>query len=514
MRRAGSPQHCSSVPRIANGTPAACRRWAVAVATRCARASKEPAHPTQRSQPSPASDVVSRFMPSFSSGWAQAARSARPNPQGLWLTSRWRSASSASDGQLALAHREVPPQVDDEGRLVDVDRALVHARVAGQALPDRVSAHSLPGRCGRRRRLERRAQVEHGASRTQRLARDGRRADVLAASAARAGVERQSRHPLQFLRPRESVRLARLVLEIDRRQQTCIRVAQRLLQRRQHDVGELAVRQPGEERESPSQVGPPYDPVRRRQAREGRALEGKREEGSDRGPGTPGVVDRREPHALEDESSDQDEQERAEDQEILDPSVGADRRLPQASSQKDGDAGDRQQPQRVHGDGDDEVPPAPVNGKAEVGFEKDGHGAHDEREGAPEDEGVRETASGTAPQPAAEKPLTQRAAQRATGAGAQTAAAGEDQPPVPEEAVRHHGPCERGDEVQPLVMRDVPVDLTCGHTVVPGSGGDYRPQLLGEERDHGEEVTDDAVVGALEDRRLGVLVDGDDHLGR
>src|SRR2546421_3836804 len=38
-------------------------------------------------------------------------------------------------------------------------------------------------------------------------------------------------------------------------------------------------------------------------------------------------------------------------------------------------------------------------------------------------------------------------------------------------------------------------------------------ELFGQLRHHLEEVADDAVVGDLEDRRLGVLVDGHDHLG-
>src|SRR3979490_1820632 len=39
-------------------------------------------------------------------------------------------------------------------------------------------------------------------------------------------------------------------------------------------------------------------------------------------------------------------------------------------------------------------------------------------------------------------------------------------------------------------------------------------ELFGEERSDLEEVADDAVVGDLEDRRLGILVDRADHLRR
>ena len=47
MRRAGSPLHRSSVPRMAKSTPAALRIFTTAVAMVFARSSKDAAQPTQ-----------------------------------------------------------------------------------------------------------------------------------------------------------------------------------------------------------------------------------------------------------------------------------------------------------------------------------------------------------------------------------------------------------------------------------------------------------------------------------
>ena len=102
----------------------------------------------------------------------------------------------------AFTQGEVATQVDDRPKLVDRDRARVHTRHAGRAVPQLLGVdHVAVNRTGRLfvRGLE---QFYDDVLRRERLARQGSRANVLAASAARARVK------IEQLLPRKLFELA------------------------------------------------------------------------------------------------------------------------------------------------------------------------------------------------------------------------------------------------------------------------------------------------------------------
>ena len=272
MRRAGSPVHASRGPRIAKSTPAALQqlrgRARGALGALVERGGAADPVEDLRHGVARARARARRARP------PSAARSACGLPHGFDWRSTSRSIGSASAREARLDHDEVAAQVDDVVDLLDVDRALAHARAAGDAVPDALLGHRRAGdrrplvgpvglARGERLRPLREQVVAHAHD--QELGRQhlvGRvgGAGVLAAPALRA------RERVHHLLPREvldgpdaeaQLLLGRLVVEPQRLQPPArARAPEVDVDRRGGDVQVLGVREVGEEAEDQQHVRP------------------------------------------------------------------------------------------------------------------------------------------------------------------------------------------------------------------------------------------------------------------
>ena len=142
-RRAGSPQHDSLLPRMANLTLACLEDLPPAPApssgcagrtTGCSRPSQTTSSPLTSS--TSATSAMSRPL-------AQSARVRLLNCQGLPLCLQIAEGAVQFVGDAALLHHQVAAHVGDLGHMLDEDRAGGHAGAAGGAGPERL-VHDHP----------------------------------------------------------------------------------------------------------------------------------------------------------------------------------------------------------------------------------------------------------------------------------------------------------------------------------------------------------------------------------
>ena len=273
MRRAGSPVQDSRGPRIAKSTPAACSSFA-------GRLRRHPCALVEGGRAADPVEHLRRRLPRLQHAHIEPFRPV--GPPGLRLPPRILRALDVAQhrlalgGEAALDHDEMAAQVDDVIDVLDRDRALVHARAAGDAIPDDVVGDGVRGRAGSRRsarvgeqarplREELVTEAHDEQLRRQLLARRVGGADVLAAAALGA------RHRVDHLLPghvgdRVGAEAHLLVghREVERLQPAAgAGAAEPDVDRGGGDMEVLRARQVDEETEHDQEVRPDEDPLAR-----------------------------------------------------------------------------------------------------------------------------------------------------------------------------------------------------------------------------------------------------------
>ena len=138
IRRAGSPVQVSAGPSTANFTPAVCSSEAIALVVLRARSSSAPAQPTQNRY------STSRLDRAVDHGdlEVQFADPVRPpgraHPPRVALVLQVPQHPGRLDRERGLDQHLVPPHPVDVVDVLDVHRALLHARPAVRAGPQHV----------------------------------------------------------------------------------------------------------------------------------------------------------------------------------------------------------------------------------------------------------------------------------------------------------------------------------------------------------------------------------------
>ena len=194
LRRAGSPQHFSSLPRMAKSQPARCRIFTSERAIFCECWSKLPAQPTQSRM------SVSPFSASSGTCRSLAQSLARVGVDAPGIALVFQAAVQGLEflGEPGFHQHPVLAHAHDLGDVLVEHRADLHAGAAGGAVPDLFLADHLAEQFFQARRIAAQLAVriqqvvlqlvQQGLGR-QGLARLEGRADVVAAPALGAGEE-------------------------------------------------------------------------------------------------------------------------------------------------------------------------------------------------------------------------------------------------------------------------------------------------------------------------------------
>ena len=138
IRRAGSPVHVSAGPSTANFTPAVCSSVAIALVVFLARSSSAPAQPTQNRYSISGSILPSTTGISKSSSVIHSAPARLAHPPRVALVLQVAQHPGGLDRERRLDQHLVPAHPVDVVDVLDVDRALLHARPAVRAGPQHV----------------------------------------------------------------------------------------------------------------------------------------------------------------------------------------------------------------------------------------------------------------------------------------------------------------------------------------------------------------------------------------